>query len=77
MGRDDTLHIQGAFTSSSFQLSSDGNGGTDISLCFCAGTHIGTPDGEVPVERLAVLQEIYPGAVGGSSSGRSAHVATR
>lgn len=34
---------------------SDGAGGTDLGvLCFCAGTHILTPTGEVPVERLAV-----------------------
>jgi Hint domain len=31
-----------------------GNGATDVTLCFCAGTHIGTPTGEVPVERLQI-----------------------
>lgn len=35
--------------------SSDGEGGTELSaLCFCAGTHILTPAGEVTVDRLAV-----------------------
>jgi hypothetical protein len=49
-----TLAIQGSFTSGSFQLPSDGNGGTDITLCFVAGTRIATPDGEVPVEQLQI-----------------------
>jgi hypothetical protein len=53
-GAQDTLTIQGAFTSSSFQLSSDGNNGTNITVCFAAGTHIDTPDGEVPVEQLQI-----------------------
>ena len=35
-GAQDTLTIQGAFTSSSFQLSSDGSGGTDVVVCFAA-----------------------------------------
>ena len=47
-----TLTIDGSLTSGSFQFSTDGNGGTDITLCFCAGTHIGTLAGEVPVEKL-------------------------
>jgi hypothetical protein len=39
--------------------SSDGSGGTDIAvLCFCAGTGIATPAGEVSVERLAVGDEV-------------------
>jgi hypothetical protein len=33
----------------------DGAGGADVfALCFCAGSRIATPGGEVPVERLAV-----------------------
>jgi hypothetical protein len=33
----------------------DGGSGTDVTvLCFCAGTHIATPTGEVVVERLSV-----------------------
>lgn len=37
------------------QAVSDGNGGADVStvLCFCAGTRLATPGGEVPVEHLA------------------------
>ncbi len=37
-----------------FTLASDGDGGTKITdaLCFVGGTHIATPRGEVPVERL-------------------------
>ncbi|WP_158932446.1 Hint domain-containing protein [Acidisphaera sp. S103] len=54
VGGPDTLNIQGAFTSDSFQLSPDGNGGTDIVVCFRAGTMIGTPAGEVPVETLNI-----------------------
>jgi hypothetical protein len=44
-GRSGTAH---------FALASDGNGGTDIIACFAAGTRIGTPDGEVPVEQLQI-----------------------
>ena len=32
----------------------DGKGGVGTVVCFCAGTMIAKPDGEVPVERLAV-----------------------
>jgi hypothetical protein len=53
-GAQNTLTIQGTSTSSSFQLSSDGNGATDVVVCFAAGTHIGTPGGEVPVEKLKI-----------------------
>ena len=49
-----TLNIEGGFTSNSFQLSRDGTGGTDVTLCFCAGTHIATPTGEVLVEKLKI-----------------------
>ncbi|WP_158933022.1 Hint domain-containing protein [Acidisphaera sp. S103] len=48
-----TLHVQGTFTSASFHLASDGSGGTDITvICFITGTMIGTPAGEVPVQKL-------------------------
>ncbi|HLJ05034.1 MAG TPA: Hint domain-containing protein [Acetobacteraceae bacterium] len=38
---------------------------TDITLCFAAGTRIATPNGEVPVERLAAGDEVltFSGAV--------------
>ena len=40
---------------SSVQAVTDNAGGADVTaLCFCAGSLIATPDGEVPVERLAV-----------------------
>ena len=35
-------------------VQSDGSGGTDVVVCFAAGTQIGTPDGEVPVEKLQI-----------------------
>jgi hypothetical protein len=52
----ETIHIQGGFTTSEFNLSSyQGTLGTQITmLCFVAGTGVATPSGEVPVERLAV-----------------------
>ena len=37
------------------QAVTDNNGGADVTaLCFCAGTRLATPGGEVPVEQLAV-----------------------
>ncbi|MDR3533566.1 MAG: Hint domain-containing protein [Rhodopila sp.] len=51
-----TLDIEtpGPSGTADFALSSDGNGGTDVVVCFAAGTQIGTPDGEVPVEQLQI-----------------------
>jgi hypothetical protein len=49
-----TLHIKGDFGSSNFALAADGSTGTDVVVCFTAGTHIGTPAGEVPVEQLQI-----------------------
>jgi hypothetical protein len=43
-----------AFSGGPLQLSSDGNGGLDASICFLEGTHIATPTGERPVESLAI-----------------------
>jgi antigen 43 len=61
-GAQDTLSIQGAFTSGSFQLSTDDTGnGTDVVVCFCAGTMIGTPGGEVPVEKLKIGDRVLTG----------------
>ncbi|WP_158927681.1 Hint domain-containing protein [Acidisphaera sp. S103] len=50
------------FTGGSFPLTAatsptigpDGNGGTNLVVCFAAGTRIGTPAGEVPVQNLAI-----------------------
>ena len=49
-----TLDIEGPGLSGTtdFALSSDGNGGTDVVVCFAAGTEISTPAGEVQVEKL-------------------------
>jgi hypothetical protein len=49
-----TLHIQGAFVTGDFQLSSYGGGGTTIIECFAAGTRIDTPEGTMLVEDLAI-----------------------
>ena len=49
-----TLNIVGSFAQDAFQISDDGYGGTDVVVCFCAGTLIGTPTGEVPVEKLQI-----------------------
>ena len=35
-------------------LTPNGLGGVTETLCFCAGTHIATPHGETPVQRLAI-----------------------
>jgi hypothetical protein len=51
-----------SFTGGSFPLAaatppvieSDGNGGTDLVVCFAVGTQIGTPAGEVPVQNLTI-----------------------
>ncbi len=51
------LTLSGTYSTSEFQLASDGASGTDITLtlpCFAAGTRLETPSGPVPVEALAV-----------------------
>jgi len=45
----------GTFTSSLFSITSDGSGGTDITVaCYHSGTRIATPSGETNVESLAI-----------------------
>jgi autotransporter-associated beta strand protein len=53
-GQTDTLALTGIADGTPFQVTQDAATGSDVSLlCFCAGTRIATPSGEVPVERLA------------------------
>lgn len=50
------LHIQdGAIA---FDTSTDGTNTTITAACFCRGTRIGIPDGEMPVEELAIGDEV-------------------
>jgi hypothetical protein len=55
-----TLDVVGTFTSSDFHITPDGTGGTDITAppCYCAGTLIATPRGEVAVEVLGIGDEV-------------------
>ena len=55
-----TLGIQGNFSTGQFTILPDGNGGTDVTTtaCFCRGTLILTPAGEVAVEELAIGDEV-------------------
>jgi len=54
-GVSETLRLSGIKDGTPFSFQRDANLGTDIGLlCFCAGTRLATPAGEVPVERLAV-----------------------
>jgi hypothetical protein len=51
----DVTLATGSFTSALFSITSDGAGGTDITVaCYRAGTRIATPDGETDVEALAI-----------------------
>ena len=57
--------IDSTHTSADFTLSSDGTGGTDITLCFYSGTRLATPDGEIAVEH------IRPGTLLRTAGGKS------
>src|SRR5207244_3987814 len=52
-----TLPFDGS-DASSFTTMTDGATGTELIACFLRGTLIGTPDGEVPVETLAIGDEV-------------------
>jgi hypothetical protein len=59
----DTILLDGAVTGDSFKLVSDLHGGTYIEEttavpCFCRGTMIQTPTGEVPVEQLRIGDDV-------------------
>ena len=48
----------GDYSGDQFYVTPDGNGGTDVSLCFCHDTLIATPAGEVKVQDLAVGDKV-------------------
>ncbi|MBO1361503.1 Hint domain-containing protein [Acetobacter sacchari] len=49
------IYVAGGHVARDFTVMSDGSGGTLVLIaCFCAGTHITTSDGEVPVEALRI-----------------------
>jgi T5SS/PEP-CTERM-associated repeat protein len=48
-----TLAVEGNYGADSF-VATPGTSDTIVTLCFAAGTHVATPQGEVPIERLAV-----------------------
>ncbi len=54
-----SLDLAGNFTTASFIISSDGAGGTDVSVaCFRTGTLIATPAGETLVEDLSIGDDV-------------------
>jgi hypothetical protein len=55
LGKNASFRLALADPADTIQIGSDNSGGADITtLCFCVGTLILTPNGEVPVECLAV-----------------------
>jgi hypothetical protein len=59
----DTIQLSGDFTGDFFHLAGDGNGGTFVTEdtsppCYCRGTRIRTPAGEVAVETLRIGDRI-------------------
>jgi len=60
-------------TSKDFEVFSDGNGGTDIVMimpCYCTGTKILTPTGEVNVEDIRVGDTVITVRDNGPTTGR-------
>ena len=59
-----TLEAQISQANERLATASDGAGGTLVSIvpCFCAGTRIATPDGDVPVEQLCPGDAVRTGA---------------
>ena len=57
-GGSTTLDITGGFTTADFRVTAAGGETTVELACFAAGTRLLTPEGEVPVERLAVGQAV-------------------
>jgi autotransporter passenger strand-loop-strand repeat protein len=51
------LSLVGDYTDVKFQMSQNG-ATTDITLCFCAGTKIRTPSGDVAVEAIRIGDEV-------------------
>jgi hypothetical protein len=54
-----TLNIEGNFAGNAFLIPGDGGSGTDIVLCFAAGTRIATPEGASLVEDLAIGDRVH------------------
>lgn len=47
------------YSTVSWSPTPDGSGGTDVAVvCYCRGTRILTPDGEVPIEDLAIGDQV-------------------
>ncbi len=52
------LQFDTNLSADTFTLTSDGNGGTDVTICYYPGTGIRTPAGDVAVEQLKIGDEV-------------------